>query len=126
MQGIYLFDLASRQAEWLSVRQAAVSGNVANVNTPGFKARDVDPFREVLAQTQMTMAATDPRHLEVNASGVAATTLRKDAVTEQNHSKNTVNLEMEMVKSGEINREFALNTSIVKAFHRMMLSSVKG
>ncbi|MCX8280940.1 flagellar basal body rod protein FlgB [Phyllobacterium sp. 0TCS1.6C] len=126
MQGIYLFDLASRQAEWLSVRQAAVSGNVANVNTPGFKARDVDPFREVLAQTQMTMAATDPRHLEVNASGLAATTLRKDAVTEQNHSKNTVNLEMEMVKSGEINREFALNTSIVKAFHRMMLSSVKG
>jgi flagellar basal-body rod protein FlgB len=30
-----------------------------------------------------------------------------------------------MVKSGEINRQFSLNTSIVKAFHRMMLSAVK-
>ncbi len=125
MQGIHLFDLASRQAEWLSVRQAAVSGNVANANTPGFKARDVEPFRDVLVQSQLTMAATNPKHLEIDASGIAATALRKDAVTEQNHSKNTVNLEMEMVKSGEINREFALNTSIVKAFHRMMMSSVK-
>jgi len=126
MQGIHLFDLASRQAEWLSVRQTAVAGNVANANTPAFKARDVEPFKDVLEQAQLTMAATNPKHLKVNASGIAATELRKDSVTEQNHSKNTVSLEGEMVKSGEINRQFALNTSIVKAFHRMMLSSVKG
>lgn len=126
MQGIHLFELASRQAEWLSVRQAAVSGNVANANTPGFKARDVEPFQDVLAQSQLTMAATNAKHLEINASGIAATALRKDAVTEQNHSKNTVSLEMEMMKASEIRGEFALNTSIVKAFHRMMMSSVKG
>ncbi|TXR47213.1 flagellar basal body rod protein FlgB [Phyllobacterium endophyticum] len=125
MQGIHLFELASRQAEWLSVRQAAVSGNVANANTPGFKARDVEPFMDVLEQTQLTMAATNPVHLEIDASGVAATQLRTDATTEQNHSKNTVSLEEEMVKSGEINRQFSLNTSIVKAFHRMMLSAVR-
>ena len=125
MQGIHLFELASRQAEWLSVRQAAVAGNVANANTPGFKARDVEPFKDVLQQTQLTMAANNPKHLEIDASGIAATTMRKDAVAEQNHSKNTVSLESEMVKSGEVNRLFALNTSIVKAFHRMMLSSVK-
>ncbi|UXN58931.1 flagellar basal body rod protein FlgB [Phyllobacterium zundukense] len=125
MQGIHLFELASRQAEWLSVRQAAISGNVANANTPGFKARDVEPFKDVLEQTQLTMAATNPNHLEIDASGISATALRTDAVTEQNHSKNTVSLEEEMVKSGEINRQFSLNTSIVKAFHRMMLSAVK-
>jgi hypothetical protein len=45
MQGIHLFELASRQAEWLSVRQAAVSGHVATANAPGFKARDVAPIR---------------------------------------------------------------------------------
>ena len=90
-----------------------------------FKARDVEPFKDVLEQTQLTMAATNPKHLEIDASGIAATALRKDAVTEQNHSKNTVSLEEEMVKSGEINRQFSLNTSIVKAFHRMMLSAVK-
>jgi flagellar basal-body rod protein FlgB len=126
MQAIHLFDLASRQAEWLSVRQAAVSGNVANANTPAFKARDVEPFKDVLEQAQLTMAATNPKHLEIDASAIAAAALHKDAVTEQNHSKNTVSLEAEMVKSGEINRQFALNTSIVKAFHRMMLSAVKG
>lgn len=87
MQEIHLFELASRQAEWLSVRQATISGNVANANTPGFKARDVEPFKDVLEQTQLTMTATNSKHLEINASGIAATALRKDEVTEQNHSK---------------------------------------
>ncbi len=30
------------------------------------------------------------------------------------------------MKAGEIAREYSLNTSIVKAFHRMMLSVAKG
>ncbi|MET0170123.1 MAG: flagellar basal body rod protein FlgB, partial [Aliihoeflea sp.] len=33
MQPVNLFSLASEQAKWLSVRQAAVSGNIANVHT---------------------------------------------------------------------------------------------
>jgi flagellar basal-body rod protein FlgB len=35
MQPVSLFDLASQQARWLSVRQSAVAGNVANINTHG-------------------------------------------------------------------------------------------
>ena len=31
-----------------------------------------------------------------------------------------------MMKAGEVNRSFSLNTSIVKAFHQMLMSSVKG
>ena len=34
MQPIQLFDLASRQAEWLTIRQQVVAGNIANANTP--------------------------------------------------------------------------------------------
>ncbi len=60
MSSIHLFDLAARQAQWLSVRQATVAGNVANANTPDFRARDVQPFADVLDKTQLTMAATSP------------------------------------------------------------------
>ena len=48
MQPIQLFELASRQAEWLATRQCVVAGNIANANTPGFKAKDVTPFQAVL------------------------------------------------------------------------------
>ncbi|PYE87708.1 flagellar basal body rod protein FlgB [Phyllobacterium leguminum] len=126
MGPIHLFDLASRQAQWLSVKEAAIASNVANANTPDFKARDVDPFSDVLEKTQLSMAATDPRHLEVNASGISAVQMRQEDITETTHSGNTVSLEQEMIKAGEVNRDFSLNTSIVKAFHRMMLAAVKG
>jgi len=126
MSSIHLFDLAARQAQWLSVRQATVAGNVANANTPDFRARDVQPFADVLDKTQLTMAATSPLHLEAAADGIAGARLRPDDITEQTHSGNTVDVEQEMMKAGEIAREYSLNTSIVKAFHRMMLSVAKG
>ncbi len=126
MGPIHLFDLAARQAQWLSVRQATVAGNVANANTPDFRARDVQPFADVLDKTQLTMAATSPLHLEAEADGIASMRLRPDAITEQTHSGNTVDIEQEMMKAGEIAREYSLNISIVKAFHRMMLSVAKG
>ncbi|PRD42677.1 flagellar basal body rod protein FlgB [Phyllobacterium phragmitis] len=126
MGPIHLFDLASRQAQWLSVKEAAISSNVANANTPGFKARDVDAFSDVMEKTQLSMAATNPHHLEVDATGITAVQMRQENITEKTHSGNTVNLEQEMMKAGEVNRDFSLNTSIVKAFHRMMLAAVKG
>jgi len=80
----------------------------------------------VLDKTQLTMAATSPQHLEVEANGIVGTRLRPEDITEQTHSGNTVDVEREMMKAGEISREYSLNTSIVKAFHRMMLSVAKG
>ncbi|KAB0566477.1 flagellar basal body rod protein FlgB [Brucella pituitosa] len=126
MSSIHLFDLAARQAQWLSVRQATVAGNVANANTPDFRARDVQPFADVLDKTQLTMAATSPQHLEAEANGIAGARLRPEDITEQTHSGNTVDVEREMMKAGEVAREYSLNTSIVKAFHRMMLSVARG
>jgi flagellar basal-body rod protein FlgB len=34
-------------------------------------------------------------------------------------------MEQELMKAGEVGRAFEMNTAIVKAFHRMMLMSVK-
>lgn len=56
MEPIQLFELASRQAQWLSVRQNVVAGNIANANTPHYKARDVQPFESVLQNTGVQMA----------------------------------------------------------------------
>jgi flagellar basal-body rod protein FlgB len=40
-------------------------------------------------------------------------------------SGNSVNLPQEMSKTGEIKRMYELNTGMVKAFHRMMLLTVR-
>ena len=63
METVNLFALATQQSKWLAVRQTAVAGNVANVNTPGYKAVDVEPFESVLDKTGVRLAATQPGRL---------------------------------------------------------------
>ena len=63
MGPVYLFDLASSHARWLSLRQAAISSNVANANTPGYKAKDIEPFSKLLDAKVVSLAVTNPKHL---------------------------------------------------------------
>lgn len=129
MQPIQLFDLASRQAEWLTVRQQVVAGNIANANTPKFRAKDVTPFDAVLDKSDVTMARTNPAHLSGNDFSDSGDIDVKDAALDQEigvqESGNTVGLAEELSKSGDIKRQYDLNTSLVSSFNRMMLMTVR-
>jgi flagellar basal-body rod protein FlgB len=123
---VYLFDLAARHTQWAEVRQATITGNIANANTPGYEALDVQPFSDVMDQTRLTMARTDVAHLGGGDSEAGAAT--KVAATESwdvSQSGNSVSVEQELMKSDEVNRAFSLDVSVVRAFHRMMLASVR-
>jgi len=125
MQPIQLFELASRQAQWLTVRQNVVAGNIANANTPHYKAKDVKPFESVLQNTGIQMAATNKAHFteSLEASQVAEVGMLDGVQVQQ--SGNSVAIEQEMMKTGEIKRDYELSAGLVKAFHRMMLMTVR-
>jgi flagellar basal-body rod protein FlgB len=125
VEPIHLFDLASQQARWLSIRQATVAANVSNANTPGYKAMDVKPFADVLEQTQLQLVATDPGHIVAGAASTDSAIVKPSDPWEVTESGNSVSVEQEMMRAGDINRGYSLNTSIVKAFHGMILASVK-
>lgn len=129
MQPIQLFDLASRQAEWLQARQEVVAGNIANANTPKYRAKDVTPFQAVLDNQNMSMAKTNPAHISGNEFSSSGAVNVEEAPLSQEigvqESGNTVGLEDELSKSGEIKRQYSLNTALVSSFHRMMLMTVK-
>jgi flagellar basal-body rod protein FlgB len=123
---VYLFDLAARHTRWAETRQATITGNIANVNTPGYEALDIEPFADVMDQTRLTMARTASAHLGGTDSGAGEGL--KVAASESfdiTHSGNTVSIEQELVKSDDINRAFSLDVSVTRAFHRMLLSSVR-
>lgn len=125
MEAIHLFSLASEKNAWLSTRQATIAQNISHVDTPGYRARDIQPFKDVMDKTRLHMAATDPSHLERDASARQVRGKKADSwgIT---HSGNSVNVEQELMKAGSVAREHALSTSIIKSFHRMILMSVKG
>jgi len=111
---VNLFQLATKQSQWLSVRQSAIAGNIANVNTPGFHALEVEPFDKVLDGTRVAIKATQVSIRE-RADGPALLP-----------SKNNVVLENELMDAGEVRRAFELNAGIVKAFNRMTMLVSKG
>jgi flagellar basal-body rod protein FlgB len=123
---IYLFQLASQQSKWLTARQTLVADNIANANTPGFRARDIQSFSEVLDQAPLTMATTNRAHIAppeeqlTEGARVAESDGWATLV-----SGNSVSLEKELMKEGDINRSYTMNTNIKRAFHQMMLSALK-
>lgn len=126
MGPLYLFELASSQARYLELRQSTIATNVANANTPGFRARDVEPFDKVLDGTPVRLATTSPSHLQLSTVETDTRATAKKDSWEVVHSGNSVSLEQEMIKGSDVNRDYSMNAAIMRSFHRMVLSSAKG
>ncbi len=129
MQPIQLFELAARQAEWLSVRQEVVASNIANANTPKYLAKDITPFSAVLdTTTTAQMARTNPNHMALNDLSDDDIEIKDSELNDEigmQESGNSVSIAEELTKTGEIKRQHELNTNLVASFHRMMLMTVK-
>lgn len=89
------------------MRQELISSNVANANTPGFKAKKLD-FEEALARAldvdgQMNMNAADDRHFNVGNGGF--NNLEPEIYDDPNgvvsENGNTVDVESEMARMNE-------------------------
>ena len=127
MEPVNLFTLAARQTTWLSARQTAIASNVANADTPGYRAVDVPPFDPKQLASGSTVTATNTGHITEPAH-------RKHSVEPQrsedsyplNHSGNSVAIEQELIKAKEVQRAHSLNTAIVKTFHRLSLTGLEG
>lgn len=126
MQPLQLFALAADHGRWLAARQAVVAENVANANTPNYKASDLAPFSAPPGAAPIGLARTVAAHLTSGAAAGAPDFARMLSGGEASHSGNTVDLDREMLTAGEIGSAFALEAGIVKAFHRMLLASAKG
>jgi flagellar basal-body rod protein FlgB len=120
-----IFNLASRHAEWVAQRRTVLATNIAHANTLGYRANDVSSFEGLLLNSGPSLTQTNSRHLAPTSVASAADTEEVNGAGAQ-HSGNTVDLEREMLKTAEVARAHALNVAVVRAFHRMSLSSVKG
>lgn len=122
MDGVNLFALAATQAKWLSARQTAVANNIANAYSPGYRSTDVEPFESLLSGTGVHLGATSASHFGGGGSGV---NLVEEEGPKTTTTGKPVSMEEELVKSGEIRRDFELNTAVVSAFNRMLLMTAK-
>jgi flagellar basal-body rod protein FlgB len=72
------------------------------------------------------MSGSNPSHLMASAGREFGTDAATQKPWDVTHSGNSVSLEQEMLKAGEVSRDFALSTSVAKSFHRMFMTTLKG
>lgn len=120
-----LFDVASRHMEWLALRQSVTAANIANADTPGYRARDLGAFEEVLEKSSLALSRTSPFHFGYDSSIDTGTRLVRYEAWDRSLSGNDVALEAELMKAGETSRMMALDSGLTRIFHRMILTSLK-
>lgn len=125
MEPVHLFKLIDQQRSWLSTRQSLVAQNMANADTPGYKAQDILPFARVMERSALDMSGANPMHMHPSATETLAAAVRPADSWETSHSGNSVSPELEMIKAGQIRGAFTLDTNLLRAFHGMWMSAVR-
>jgi flagellar basal-body rod protein FlgB len=126
-----LFSILKERLGWLNQRQAALSQNVANADTPGYSARDLKPinFEDVLkgasgsTQFYPTLQVTDPRHIALKTAG-AASYEDQDSPDPGAAGGNTVSLEQEMIKVADTQAEYQAASNLYAKAIGMMKTAI--
>ena len=121
----YVLQLAAQRTQWLSSRDELIAANIANASTPGFQSTDLRPFSAVLDSTQVSMVSTNPAHMTPGDDGFAEARAIESDSPETTLSGNSVDVENEMMKLGEVNRDYTMATNIKRVIHQMIMSALK-
>jgi flagellar basal-body rod protein FlgB len=113
---IGLFDLAQKRLVWTAQRQSVLASNIANANTPDFKARDVQSFASVLAGSgTLAPVRTQPAHIPgLKPTGLAS--LTTDESRMRALDGNSVSLDQQLTKVADTETTQALVTTIWKKY----------
>ncbi|KIC20674.1 FlgB family protein [Leisingera sp. ANG-Vp] len=120
-----VFKIAYSMATHAGKRQALVSQNIANADTPGYHAKDIKPFTEVFAAgaRPSSMVATRASHLNGAAgSGMDWAVISSDAGSDPND--NSVSVETELLKGVETKRQHDRAMSIYKSSMNVLRASL--
>lgn len=120
-----VFKIAYSMATHAGKRQALVSQNIANADTPGYHAKDIKPFKEVYAAGPRPgdMVASRGSHLNGNKGSQmdwAVTTSSEG--TDPND--NSVSIETEILNGVEVKRQHDRALAIYKSSMNILRASI--
>lgn len=115
--------------QWHQVRQGVLAENVANADTPDFKARDVraPAYGSRFKAAQLGVAQTEAAHLPaVASSGRGFAIERRVGAWEVTPEGNGVVLEEQMMKVAENQMDYQMATSIYSRAMSLMRIAATG
>ena len=115
--------MAQTLAAHAGARLGLIAQNVANADTPGYKARDLADFAEIWRQDGQ-MRHTRPGHLEAGSTGREAIAVERSAPSNASPDGNTVSLEHEMVAAAEVRQSHEMALAIYRSTSEIVRTSL--
>lgn len=117
------------QAMQLRARRAELlAGNLANADTPGFKARDFD-FKKVLQQEMgqpVRMAVTNERHVQMNSGQISPAELLYRVPSQPSLDGNTVDSQKEYAAFATNSLEYQASLRFLTGKIKTLKSAIRG
>jgi flagellar basal-body rod protein FlgB len=124
---VSIFSILSQHVDYLSQRYAVAAKNVANVDTPGFKAQKIAEFQQALSSVGgFQLASSTGQDLGASDANSKVYDISAQKNSEVKDSGNDVNMDKEMSEVGETSRLFAVDMNLERTFQRMFMASLKG
>ncbi|MGH6942981.1 MAG: flagellar basal body rod protein FlgB [Geminicoccaceae bacterium] len=116
LTGIPFFALAAARLAHASQRNTVIARNIANADTPGFKAKDIEPFdfQRMTARAASGVApkATRPGHVSKETLVGPQSEIHDAPATAESPDGNTVSLEEQMVQAADTRAIFELAANL--------------
>lgn len=103
-----LFELASQRLKWLSDRQKVVSENIANADTAGYRAKEVEGFESYLEVAEGQSVAPD------------AAVLESENTWNQDLTGNNVVLEEQILEANASASQYKIAANLYRKAHDML------
>ncbi len=116
-----LFALAERKLGWIDARQRVLAQNIANADTPNYRARDITPFSQLLGKSAIEPVLTSPLHL---AGFSRPPGDDQDAVAERAPDGNAVGLEDQMTKVADDETSQAMVGNLWHSYMGMFMTAL--
>lgn len=111
-------------------RQELIAANIANADTPHYKARDID-FKETLMGAldgklqPLALATTSSRHLDARTAGLPDAALKYRTETQSAVDGNTVDMDVERAAFAENALQYEASLSFINGLMRSMQQAIQ-
>ncbi|MBN8542917.1 MAG: flagellar basal body rod protein FlgB [Alphaproteobacteria bacterium] len=126
---VTIMSMAKNHMRYQTQRQKVLSENIANIDTPAYKAKDLKPldFGKIAEaeSKRLEMRATSPKHMEgVHAFGGPFREEKLRETYETTPTKNNVVLDEQMANVNTTQAQFQLSSSLYRKMNAMFRSAI--
>ncbi|MBJ3763174.1 FlgB family protein [Maribius pontilimi] len=122
MDNIGLMRMVHDAARHAADRQEHIARNIANADTPGYRATDLPDFGELVSAPPSAMKATRPTHLSVDDDPTAGASFERPFESAPNG--NSVSLEYETMQATGVQAQHDMAISIYTSAREILRTSM--